>query len=367
MAGSTACNDDKKTASNGELSAEQTQLAAALCRDAHQCPRAYDDFYPFDSESACLQFFETTDWEELFDQELRMDASTVNQCVSVIDDRCFEYSAIWDLSGIPECMGLFDGGFENGERCDWDDECASGYCDINQRDRPACGTCSTPPQALGETCSRWQGECPKLTSDGKRVGCRYDEALEDHTCQILGSFNIAQKGEACDRDSYAYGPSPTVCATGLYCNEAGTCVEGAAIGEACTNYSENYPDYCVSGAYCDIEDDETGTGTCKKISFISAADASCDPLGGIECDISKGLFCHWNLEICVERAGTHQYCLLNSDCEEGKYCSYDSEQCTALREDGRRCDGNDECKSNFCDYAHESARDRTCLPVDICD
>lgn len=366
FAGNTACNDDKNDNKKTSTSAEK-QLAVALCQDLFECPSAYLGFYPFDNEDMCVEFLQAHAWEDLFYQAVRIDAATVDQCVDAIKDRCFAYSAFEELPEIPECMGLFDVGPDVGTQCMFNEDCASGYCDINHSDRPACGTCSTPPSALGETCGRYSGECPRYSSDGKPIGCRYDGALEDYTCQYLAPYKVAQKGESCVYDSYDYGPSPTACAIGLYCNEDNTCAEGAAVGEACASYR----DPCVPGAYCHVEETESYTGTCKEMVLATTPGAECDPYWemGVECSLAEGLFCHFTLETCVELGGVYKYCLMDSDCSTDEFCGYESSQCHPLLEDGEACDWEVEqsaCKSGFCDYANGDAEITTCLPVDIC-
>lgn len=236
---------------------------------------------------------------------------------------------------------------EEGEFCGGDNDCASGKCDSSSG-LPMCT--ATGEKQMGASCAE-DAEC---AGAGACATCRASAAGGATTCQIAGA-----QGEYCDdwgdcamdlgctsnvcstvgEGVDCYGPSQSVCASGLACVATVDCSQYDDDQTACEANKYCYYDQGI----CDV-----GMGVCVKPPESGAcAYGLC----------AMGKYCDPSSDTCVARAALDQLCTtdgagapvcleglgciggyckrpceVNEDCGAGKYCDTQLEvaECKAL-------------------------------------
>jgi len=280
------------------------------------------------------------------------------------DEECEEDEFCdWDLE---RCLSKL----EDGNGCDDDDECVSGYCNFDD-------VCQQKP-GIGDECSSTydcypEGYCannacaPRLPPG---AGCEVlDSCAEpflciDGRCRIMNiACRPAHAGELC-----AYF---RVCDDDSYCDrfDLFTCKPRKGIGEACGSTEECTLDaYCAygnEGGECTYRGGEgaecQGTEGC--LENLYCVDSVCDPGPvGMPCDrydapCPGDLFCN-DYDVCEEPRSEGEDCDdYYEPCAEGLYCDT-IDGCLPPHGLGEECGTWEPCAADlYC------ASDYTCQPA----
>ena len=211
-----------------------------------------------------------------------------------------------------------------GGACDFDEDCASGFCD-NEVCRAVDG--SGGSIANGHSCS-------------SNAQCVSNNCYEDNICRApgwTGSSKLAV-GDSCSSNSQC---SSKICNDG-YCEKAGTRI---GVGGTCSANKDCTTNNCVSGV-CNrsgindarlangsrcTSDDQCATNNCYegKVCRFSSTDSTSSKLG-------NGHACTKN-DQCV-----------SGNCYEGKVCRAENWSGSTKLEIGDSCSSNDQCASAYC-------------------
>jgi hypothetical protein len=239
----TACKSDPLETERVPAASFGAAFSKALCDNAASC--CSRSSFTFDHTNC--EGRRKASLQALLDQELTgpidYDEVAAAECLARLEGRSGCGLTSLDL---PACEGMLVGRLEDGEPCERDVTCKSGWC--VQPGEAAARVC-TPLQGSGpvhagkagdpclDTCEA-PGNCPPIgssqtptvcyRSDG--LFCDYREETQTETCEPL-----REVGEPCEADRE--------CAGSLFCQglcEApacvdGECVESALSEEACTS------------------------------------------------------------------------------------------------------------------------------------
>ncbi|MEO7093856.1 MAG: EB domain-containing protein [Polyangiales bacterium] len=219
----------------------------------------------------------------------------------------------WESRGVVDtCARVFHGRVPLGAGCKGDDDCAPSPdavvgCTVTAGDTAA--KCTPIPRAnRGEKCN--------LTPDdsGTFVACKLDSICIGlpTTSGVTGETRCrgpAQVGEAC----LAF--DPRTCADGLSCDpDRKLCTAPRKLGETC------------------------GTLPCE------------DPL-----------VCQYTTNRCVAKIPLGESCRASDLCVDGAACVRGL--CTAVKREGEKCIGSEECQSSYCMYESPDPDSGKCSKV----
>ena len=235
---------------NGGASADTPQefqdafgelFAESLCKASYQCPEEQDAFTlqltsRYGSQEACTQnilddtgFFDSSFAGDVEAGLTNFDSEKAQECLRAFEsmaqnDACF--TAFSNIESPDACEETLSGTQPNGQACDSDDHCQSGYCDTEVETMQCWGgECAEAPedqtqvQGEGDPCSEINQECDR----SQNLTCDYDSSGSDLICVKLDS---RASGEPC------FGMD--VCQSGLRCQQQ-QCTESslAAEDESC--------------------------------------------------------------------------------------------------------------------------------------
>lgn len=232
---------------------------------------------------------------------------------ALCDDRIYSFET------SPSCQAVFTGTVVEGEPCFIDEQCVSRRCVGATESSTACtvGTCGAPTATaqMGESCA----ELPCAATDGfdPRAFCSEAQVCEP----------ARRAGESCR--------TTADCELALWCAND-TCAPVTYPGDRCP---------CSSRwQRCDRE-----TNKCVSAGRLG------DP-----CDVSDcwaPLFCASSDLTCTERPGPGAACGYAKDgefvCAGNAYCDTSAlpATCVARRDNGTRCEMDDQCLSGHCDWS----------------
>jgi hypothetical protein len=359
-----ACDVTPESMSDVEL---YEQLIRAWCERFIDC-RGANDGYTMD---VCMDTLDNRlAWHRhRFEQgALQLDRDAARQCLaSSCELACHDLDA-------PCHLDTLDGTVELGESCRVNGTCKQGVCNysVENNNLVQCsGTCTLSDVGCGgQTCRPNEychdDECRERLDEGSTcdpfvigmclhdLSCgpedicitpreeggaclRIEDCAEGLVCRQAECKQPSQLGERCGSNQH--------CDTGLYCGDAGECVERAPAGSTCFGDEQ-----CLEDHRCHPLD--------------------CDPLSE---------YCPDDLEgTCVGDASAGEYCLYSDDCDDGLFCS-PQETCEQTYDDGERCSIHgdvDQCakgavcagglcnpEPNFTEPLPE--RDEPCVPLQI--
>ena len=322
-------SDDADTATS-DLTAGQMEtryldiLAEALCSAVYECPQKQSPqnvafLSRYGDKSTCVENV-IGDFGVGVESDLtgnlerglaEFHPASGEACLEALrewsrDDRCAS-----PLDGLPEpdaCEEAFTGTQMDGEPCESDEQCESGYCDRGAETGDACwdGLCGeSPPEnvgAAGESCSGSRAICDPgedlvcdLSADGQELVCVEAESRgEGGTCrssrvcsgelgclgQTCQTLSYAARGETCDRQT-------EYCEPGLVCSfdveGQGTCAPPGQQGDGCLQTFS-----CGADFYCSGADPGTSLGSCEprqpegescRLDFDCQSDLRCTSSG----------------------------------------------------------------------------------------
>ena len=231
---------------------------------------------------------------------------------------------------------LATGTLENGAACIGDDECASGYCEMEPF-VSQCGVCKDKLTSDGD-CS-YEAEC----DEGLYCGEYEDEKI---------CMPIKNEGEDCDQSQE--------CALGYVCI-GGSCVTSDG---TCDTFDD-----CPLGLICKGMTNETpedgGASTCEEPAQLGE-----DCEGLFDCDIYQGLICQPETSRCAEypRAEEGEACGSAAaegepnNCVSGLECI--EEVCRTRKAVGESCEIDEECLDHT--YACQEGVCVALMPPESC-
>lgn len=339
-------------ASPAQPDAVRRATAQVVCHMAFACPSAspnlssFSVFFP--TEADCVEGYPaivSPPLEAAFDRgTIVVDEEAMAECTSQLGEYCPPVGVVL----VPHaCSHYLRGTVPLGGSCTLMAECAEGVCDV-----PAgqtCGTCREGNVPLGGSCAI-DGQC--APSEQGEVQCLVDSTFKA-TCQLAKPVVFVHGGEgaSCGAPPDATG-TMHVCSDGLFCDGSRHCRPVLAPGETCVPGS----DACELGAACLSLANEARCRTIGRRTNVgescNVADATtlyvCDDAARLVCDASQT----------CQRIGDGSVgaeCALTTHCDDGLFCSVPAGQtrgvCEAVREDGRECLGNAQCRSRYCDVA----------------
>jgi hypothetical protein len=269
-----------------------------------------------------------------------------------------------------------DGAAGPGQECryGYDTSCRDGYyCRQGQYDESAqamgCSVCLARA-GVGESCVDWTGGDQPPCDEG--LFCLpQDEANADYRCvapQPVGaectdglhcqsgfcqspSFTCSDGGnlgDACEPPE----PWGAACRQGLYC-EANVCAARKVPGSPCVENVECENGYCDSdNGICGLADgspcQDYRSYECQS-QYCESATETCQPSKGLGEGCSENNEC--GAHVCANYTCAVG-CNLDSECESGQYCDWDSwpSSCQTLRENGQSCYDDESCASGYCTF-----------------
>jgi len=239
---------------------------------------------------------------------------------AVLDVLNFDTVANWlDLI----CTGP---NIENGDDCDYDEECTSRYCKNSGIGVGCLGTC-TRKKNEGESCNTFHG------NDAECVG--------DCTCgACTNNAGKNRNGKGCDNDGECTSGYCKGSGIGLGCS--GTCTRKRNEGESCNALTGNDAE-CVYACKC---------GACTNYYGKNRNGKDCDNDGECTSGYCKGSGVGWGCSgTCTRKRNEGESCnrWTGNDAECVYYCKCGT--CTGWRgklHNGRSCDTDGECYSNDC-------------------
>lgn len=297
----------------------QDKLVNLLCTAVYDCPEKQSPFYAvfagrFADKQACLDGaadlldINTSDPETEAAIEAgraEFNSAKANECLSAVDQMMASCPAVGALQTTIEtgaCAEIITPKQAEGDPCNGDDECVSGFCDYSSTSE-CYGTCAPAPQkaGAGESCDQLDCETGLIcASEGQQS-----------TSYVCIQPNSRQDGEACE-----FGMN--MCADGLVCGTSGTCGQP--------------PSYQSSGGDCDLSDTfcEPGTVCADLTQTASGASGTCSA------PKAQGEDCRQTFQ-----------------CQPGLYCDTSQSAtgtCAALKAEGDACEDSEECSANlYCD------------------
>jgi|GEM_PF-1948729 len=169
-------------------------------------------------------------------------------------------------------------------------------------------------------------QCDAEGVAGGLGGCDLDAfatGLVDDGAPCYASYECATEGAVCNIDT---GDEDTRIVT-----FTGECKPPLREGETCFDVDQDIDNTCGPGLYCDF-----GEGDCTSFANVgqSCADRSCDP--------------------------------------DTAFCDFDTDTCTAKKQNGAECNNDSECLSDDCDFfdgvcVGDDVGDETDTVYDMCD
>ena len=202
-----ACGGDDDSGSGIALANLGTSIGTAYCAKAFECCTAAEISErfagaPFTDEPGCVQF-NTRFFDALLPMyqasidagKMTYSASAASQCVAALRAQtCNDFASEHDELASA-CPNPFTGQVENNMACNFDNECASEYCegDTQFGNNPQPGVCKPMP-AVGQSCPDFDcatgaycdaGTCAALKADG--ASCFSGEQCASGACNESGS------------------------------------------------------------------------------------------------------------------------------------------------------------------------------------
>ena len=295
------------------------------------------------------------------------DGHAAAECIRIWSSSCADPFA--SVSATPRvCDEVFVPVVASGGACTSNSDCVSGTCNLVN---DLCGSHGTCAQAghtvsLGEVCENHDicdsgastvGRCTDYFTPGADGGVAPDGGTQTRSCM---GFDVATFDAGinapCGFSTSNDVVSIRYCDHGLYCDGAtSTCLTRLSLGASCDVNAQD----CALGTIC-----AGSPGTCVALPFPTTVDAvcqtnlGCDPTIGLICvptssgamvgrcamvgDGSEGSVC----------AATGSGVLVGSHCNTGSVCV--NNHCTPLQSNGMSCAQPAECRSGYCDFAHQS-------------
>jgi hypothetical protein len=234
------------------------------------------------------------------------------------------------------CYTGYHGTLAAGATCAFDEECASGVCNVPTCDQACCaGTCAdttgmpSGPLHTGDTC--------KFTSTSGGI-------TETRIYSCVGGV--------CDASGVCVPFTPL----GGACDDSSTCIAGTAcMGSVCTALPDE-------GQACDPD-----VG-CLYVNEACSAANVCVKLGtrGAPCTTSADCTPYYQCSngTCADKAHVGDPCTSDSDCVDRGFCDTSTMTCVAPQDDGATCSptGRDQCASGNCDPTSTQCEDQpTCI------
>lgn len=317
-----------------------------------------------------------------------------------VDDDAF-------CTGMAHCdRGICEEDRDDGDSCDEDTDCGSGYCDN--------GFCCS-----GGTCCNQAADCPSVDGIGATCddavtcqGSRGEIACENFSCVTYNGVaddsacGVTTEADDCGAYASIYctgetNQTPPHCATscvldtecddGAHCD--GACTPDLADGASCDEDSDCESEQCESGVCC------RGEHCCLRASDCPAeygSAASCDaPVscqGTRDAAICQNFVCQTALDVPDDSAcsvsveakdcglypsrfcsgGTDQNepacatsCTADAECDEGAHC--DLGACVPDLPDGSACDEASDCVSDHCQNGFCCSGGDCCATAAHCD
>jgi hypothetical protein len=191
-------------------------------------------------------------------------------------------------------------------------------CGDVEDDVPACERIFRGSVALGQPCTSSR-QCKR--SEGQRITCTGDDGVNPPVCTELEIAQRGKQGEACN----------------------GTCYEG----EECVSYDTGVPAPAPGPGGTPVPAPEYVT-----------------------CYRDDGLYCN-SMGACEELVQHGFACTDYAACAGGSFCDFQTQLCSAPRDNGAPCQGDNECRSGICSYndisgtcvAEESVTSEQCASV----
>ncbi len=314
-------------------------LARATCDFLFNC--GWQDFLGLGDKDACVAGNTGNFADGSF---VQLEAAIADGRVSYDATKaraCLEAFATRECNNLEEaptiCEEVFVGSAALGDPCEIDEECAEGYCELDD----ACpGTC-VAYAPLGESCADVECErgldcdenltCVEYAGEGEPCGgdggancgggifvCDGEtEEPNSGTCRPLGNLFSAEEGQACNpQESLFCEPGLSCVLTGV--GEMGLTWECRARAEAVgADCFGGVPNHCPDGTYC----------------------------AGI--DFAAGM----TQGTCTALPGEGDACLevdLVPPCGPNLDCGSESNTCVARARNGTACNEDDQCFSERC-------------------
>jgi hypothetical protein len=299
------CGDNITGTPLDELDAE---VSAARCDRLVRCGL-------FADTATCAGFFRfqpAVDLEAAVAQNIvRYDGALAKQCHEAFAaETCDDSSR--EARVLPlACRQMFVGTRPADDACAFDEECASGICDIASCVDTCCaGTCHYihPLATIDDACDI-DRDCVADTYCGK-----------DNLCHALvGAGGLCQRDVECDYRLGCIGPTELM---------PGNCREMPLVGESCP-----YQRCAEIGALC------TASHMCIAAGLVGApCTTSADCSQFASCDVGSGT--------CQDLPTLGMPC--TSKCAGEAWCDTTAGTCVAPRATGEPCDFGDQCTSQFC-------------------
>lgn len=331
-----------------------SDLISAECRRLFRCAWANGDTDVWrlmhGSEANCVATWGTFDIADEYQPFI--DAGTV-----VIDevaaDRCLAARRATCSETVAErqaCNAIFVGQVAAGGGCQWDLECASGRCTVD--DLEQCGTCGRRV-ATGEACRPFEDACED-GPNGERGACSGGFCL-------LNSDGYPREDAGLGDPCNPY----QLCEEGLYCRD-GTCAAWGSRGDAC----DSIVDSCGRDTYCRASPDNHREGVCVRMRVDSRLGAACGELDDelVGCSFAAGLYCNSFDGVCASQEvdrPAEALCQVTWQCGEGLEC-VGGECFGEPLVDGSRCWTSAHCASGACRAREEEPYDYICQRPLIC-
>lgn len=153
---------------------------------------------------------------------------------------------------------------------------------------------------------------------------------------------------------------PCPCASGLYCDDGGTCRVLGAVGADCTTAEgAAAPSQCEAELRCVPSEIETGVPVAFACQPQGGAGDPCLPQTANTCRVP--FFCHPTNFTCSAPAGADETCnfaLVRDSCQADQYCAcvldcdglahQATAECTARLDNGSECTTDKSCASSVC-------------------
>ena len=302
------------TGTGGSSVQSDTLLAACTAYTRAQCQRLYDCRMTAEVESCVANVTSCPDY-------LFSPGSTRTREGTLACAEAWRVFPCGDLSmdKAPSCAT--PGTRQPGEKCLYDQQCASGYCIARSSSCGVCGSLASP----GGACDFSMNICPDGQSCSNGTCVAYPgprsptPVAAGEQCDLFG---ICPSGYSCIVDPVTnlgrcsqplaagapcrpgFSAFDKVCADGFYCSSSNVCAPVPAAGQPCTGT-------CQDGAYCD-------NGSCQPRRDVGATCLT--PRDLLQSSCRSGLTCFCNDDTCNLGTCRQRY-------EEGAGCGDSNGQC----------------------------------------